>query len=55
MAQYVKKDPQNPYRFGVLCGNYVEDKFGQEIAEKQVSLFFMGHFMKIRMDAVAFS
>jgi len=26
------RDSQNPYRTGVLVGNYVEDKFGQELA-----------------------
>jgi hypothetical protein len=25
------KDAQNPYRTGVLIGNHVEDRFGQEI------------------------
>ena len=34
MAQYKSRDPQNPYRTGCLVGNYVEDKFGREIAEK---------------------
>jgi len=33
MAQYKSRDPQNPYRTGCLVGNYVEDKFGREIAE----------------------
>ena len=37
MAQFVKKDPQNPYRTGVLIGNYCEDKFGATLAEKEVS------------------
>ena len=26
------RDSQNPYRTGVLVGNYTEDKFGQELA-----------------------
>ena len=38
MAQFVKKDPQNPYRTGVLIGNYCEDKFGVELSEKPVSI-----------------
>ena len=37
MAQYSKRDPQNPYRTGVLIGNYVEDKFGVELRNKDVS------------------
>ena len=32
MAQYKTRDPHNPYRTGVLVGNYVEDKFGAELA-----------------------
>ena len=35
MAQYKSRDPHNPYRTGVLVGNYVEDKFGAELAEKE--------------------
>ena len=38
MAQFVKKDPQNPYRTGVLIGNYCEDKFGLELARKEVRI-----------------
>jgi hypothetical protein len=30
------KDSQNPYRTGVLVGNHIEDRFGQEIAQKPV-------------------
>ena len=37
MAMHQRKDPQNPYRTGVLCGNYVEDRFGAELAAKEVS------------------
>ena len=37
MAQYKSRDSQNPYRTGVLVGNYVEDNFGQEIAVTEVS------------------
>ena len=36
MAQYKSRDSQNPYRTGVLVGNYVEDNFGQEIAVTEV-------------------
>ena len=32
------KDSQNPYRTGVLVGNHVEDRFGQELATKEVRL-----------------
>ena len=35
MAQYKTRDPHNPYRTGVLVGNYVEDKFGSELAAKE--------------------
>lgn len=34
----VVKDSQNPYRTGVLVGNHVEDRFGQDLAQKDVSL-----------------
>lgn len=30
------KDAQNPYRFGVLIGNHVEDRFGADLLKKQV-------------------
>jgi hypothetical protein len=33
----VVKDSQNPYRTGVLVGNHVEDRFGQDLAQKDVS------------------
>ena len=36
-AKTYMKDSRNPYSTGVLVGNYVEDKFGAEIAEKEVS------------------
>ena len=39
MAQYKARDPQNPYRTGVLVGNYVEDKFGYELSMKEVSAY----------------
>ena len=32
------KDPKNQYRTGVLMWNHVEDRFGQELAAKPVSL-----------------
>ena len=32
----VVKDSQNPYRTGVLVGNHVEDRFGLDIADKDV-------------------
>lgn len=33
------KDSQNPFRTGVLVGNHVEDRFGQELAtNKPVTL-----------------
>ena len=38
MAQYKARDPQNPYRTGCLVGNYVEDKFGAELAVQEVSI-----------------
>ena len=39
MAQYKSRDSQNPYRTGVLVGNYVEDNFGQELSVAEVSVF----------------
>jgi hypothetical protein len=30
----VVKDSQNPYRTGVLVGNHVEDRFGQDLAQR---------------------
>ena len=37
MAQYKSRDSQNPYRTGVLVSNYVEDKFGMELCQQEVS------------------
>ena len=34
--KYVKSKSENPYRFGVLVGNHVEDRFGGELASKLV-------------------
>ena len=28
------RDPQNPYRTGVLISNHVEDRFGQDLAQE---------------------
>jgi len=28
------RDPQNPYRTGVLISNHVEDRFGQDLARE---------------------
>ena len=39
MAQYKTRDPQNPYRTGVLVGNYVEDKSGAGFVQQEVSGF----------------
>lgn len=33
------KDAQNPYRTGVLIGNYTEDKFGLMLAAMPVSIY----------------
>jgi len=30
------KDSKNPYRSGVLVGNHVEDRFGQELLANKV-------------------
>ena len=30
-------DPVNKYRHGVLIGNFVEDKFGQDLSQRKVS------------------
>jgi hypothetical protein len=30
------RDAQNPYRTGVLIGNYTEDRFGRMLAEQPV-------------------
>jgi hypothetical protein len=32
----VVKDSQNPYRTGVLVGNHVEDRFGQDLIAQDV-------------------
>lgn len=37
-GQTFVKDSQNPYRTGVLIGNHTEDRFGQELTSKSVSL-----------------
>lgn len=39
MHHAVVKDSQNPYRTGVLIGNHVEDRFGLELAQREVSPF----------------
>ena len=39
MAQHKNRDAHNPYRTGVLVGNYVEDKFGNEIAAAPVRIY----------------
>lgn len=40
MSAYTVMDPVNKYRHGVLVGNFVEDKFGKDLAEK-VLIFIM--------------
>ena len=50
MAQYKTKDPQNPYRTGVLIGNYVEDQFGAELSG--VAGGFVSVLQSIRQAAV---
>lgn len=37
------KDAQNPYRTGVLIGNYTEDKFGIELSKQPVRQFNLTH------------
>jgi hypothetical protein len=32
-----EKSSQNPYKTGVLISNFVEDKFGQDLAQTKVS------------------
>lgn len=32
----VVKDSQNPFRTGVLVGNHVEDRFGQDLIAQDV-------------------
>lgn len=34
MSAYTVMDPVNKYRHGVLIGNFVEDKFGNDLHEK---------------------
>jgi hypothetical protein len=45
----VVKDSQNPYRTGVLVGNHVEDRFGQDLAQRDVRflLDYIGELMII--------
>jgi hypothetical protein len=38
MIGTVVKDSQNPYRTGVLVGNHVEDRFGADLVQKDVSI-----------------
>lgn len=41
------RDAQNPYRTGVLIGNYTEDRFGRMLAQQPVSCnFFLIIFRK---------
>jgi len=50
MAQYKTRDPHNPYRTGVLVGNYVEDKFGSELAAKPKECLTGPTMNQIRMN-----
>ena len=34
ISAYAVMDSVNKYRHGVLLGNYVEDKFGNDLADK---------------------
>ena len=34
--KYIKSKSENPYRYGVLIANHVEDRFGSEIKDKLV-------------------
>ncbi len=43
MSTGFSKDSKNPYRTGVLVGNHTEDRFGQEISAKPVSLLIINH------------
>ena len=35
-------DSVDKYRHGVLIGNFVEDKFGRDLAEKVLTIFNVG-------------
>ena len=42
MSAYSVMDSVNKYKHGVLIGNYVEDKFGNDLAGKVKSLLLIG-------------
>ena len=54
MAQYIKKDPQNQYRTGVLIGNYCEDKFGEALGKKDVSIHILKESGERHADSKGF-
>ena len=42
MSAYSVMDSVNKYRHGVLLGNYVEDKFGSDLASQVLFIFILG-------------
>jgi hypothetical protein len=40
MSAYSVMDPVNKYRHGVLIGNFVEDKFGNDLNQKVIRKLF---------------
>ena len=55
MAQYKTRDPQNPYKTGVLVGNYVEDKFGAQAAATEVSYIQIIYSTKLNKKSLPLS
>lgn len=42
MSAYSVMDSVNKYKHGVLIGNYVEDKFGNDLAQKVSKMLSIG-------------
>ncbi len=48
MSAYSVMDPVNKYRHGVLIGNFVEDKFGNDLNQRVLHDSFRVHYPTLR-------
>lgn len=48
MSAYSVMDPVNKYRHGVLIGNFVEDKFGNDLNQKVIMHLFRVLFQMLQ-------
>lgn len=47
MSAYSVMDPVNKYRHGVLIGNFVEDKFGNDLNQKVTYRLLRVHYQML--------